>query len=163
MRATIRVLCIFVYRLRLVVSQATADIDRLRGHRRGGVGNQIADEGSDFAGSGIAAERYFRLEALEDGLLGRVVMRGVALPDPLSHRGFDVARADGVNGDARLRELEPERLSESDDAVLRCGVRGAEHHALLAAGRGDVDDASPAPLNQLARLEHLAGDQEDAV
>src|SRR5207248_9945717 len=110
-----------------------------------------------------ATQWYLRLEALEYRFLGRVEVLGVALPYPLCHRGFDVARTDGVDRDTRLREFKAQRLGESDDAVLGGGIGSAEHHALLAAGRRDVDYPSPAALKQLPRLEHLASHQEDAV
>src|SRR5579863_8053919 len=147
----------------LVVPQPAADIDRLRGHRRRGVANQVTDEARDFLGSGVTAHRDLRLEALEYRRLGGVVVGGITLPHPLSHRGLDVAGADGVDGDAGLGELEAERLGEADDAVLGGGVGSAKHYSLLAAGRCDVDNPPPAALKLPAGLEYLPGNQENAV
>src|SRR5262249_33599379 len=41
----------------LVVSQTSADVDRLRCHGRGHVGNQVTDKTSHFLRGGVAAER----------------------------------------------------------------------------------------------------------
>jgi hypothetical protein len=53
-----------------------------------------------------------------------------------------VRRADGIDGDGRLRDFERECAREPDDAVLRRAVRRAIRAAAKARRARDVDDAA---------------------
>ena len=64
----------------------------------------------------------------------------------MHHLGGDIARADGVDGDALAGVLLRQRLGEADVAGLGGGIVGLAHLALLAVDRGDVDDAAEAAL-----------------
>ena len=61
----------------------------------------------------------------------------------LDERRPDVARADGVAGDALLGGLERRHLGQADDAVLGRDVGGLEGRGDEPVRRGDVDDAPP--------------------
>src|SRR5207342_959619 len=74
------------------------------------------------------------------------------------HVGADVARGDGVHGDAELRVLLRQRNREAVHAGLGRGVVGL---ALLPVDRTDLDVA--APLARTHALDDRAGDVEAGV
>src|SRR6185437_11967351 len=64
----------------------------------------------------------------------------------LHHLGVDVARRDGIDGDAGARALLRQRLGEADLAGLGGRVIGLAELALLAVDRRDVDYAAELAL-----------------
>ena len=71
-------------------------------------------------------------------------VRGAHLHQVVEHRGVDDGRADRVHGHVERRELESERASEPDDAVLGRLVRGLVRDADERRGRRDGDDSAAA-------------------
>src|SRR4029079_4034677 len=93
---------------RTLHEKSTVDAQDLPRHVPGGGPRQIDHGGGDVLGFSDAAERN-RLEQLgapRFGKLGR------------GHVGVDVARRNGVHGDAPRRVLPPERLRHTDDPGL---------------------------------------------
>ena len=60
------------------------------------------------------------------------------------HVGVDIARGDGVDGDAETRAFLRQRLGEAVDAALRRGIIDLAILARLPVDRTDVDDPAPA-------------------
>src|SRR3954466_5718694 len=123
------------------------------------VGAGIRAQHADDAGDVFRFSRATQGQRIDEQLLRlgrRHAPRGVG--DTL---GLDVARRDGIHGDAERPELERERLGEADDAALSGGVMHTDAIGASARGdRGEVDD-SPALLRLHARSE-LAADKKGA-
>ena len=58
-------------------------------------------------------------------------------------RGIGDPWTDNVNGDPRRRQLKRQRLGETDDAGLGCGIMGAVLGAVKGPSRGETDDSFP--------------------
>ncbi|MNT79847.1 hypothetical protein D3C72_2192300 [compost metagenome] len=56
----------------------------------------------------------------------------------------DIARADGIDGNALLRRFERHRLGQPDHGMLGCHIGRLERGGTQAVRRGDIDDATPA-------------------
>src|SRR5512134_551367 len=119
------------------------DVARLLGHEE-------RHHRGDLLGLGQAAHR----DRVDD-LLAHV------RADRAHQVGLDVARRDGVDGDALAHHLLRQRLREPHHARLGGGVVGLPELALNRVHRGDVDDAPPAALDHA--VDHLARDVEHAV
>ncbi len=89
-----------------------------------------------------------------DHLLARnAVALGLAVDLLLDKRGQDIARADGVAGDAGFGAFQRSHLGEADHAMLGGDIGRLEGRGDQAVRRGGVNDPAPA-----ARLH--AGDDE---
>ena len=73
------------------------------------------------------------------------VRPGLVVDLLLDQRRPDIARADGVAGDAGLGQLQGRDLGQADQAVLGGDVGRLEGRGDQAVRRGDVDDPAPAP------------------
>src|ERR1700677_3070003 len=60
------------------------------------------------------------------------------------HAGIDRAGRHGVHADPRFDDLERHRLGDAFDSMLAADIDGGARGALVAVGRGDVDDAAAA-------------------
>ena len=81
--------------------------------------------------------------------------------DRRDHVGVDIARRDGVDGDAVARAFLGQRLGEAVDARLGGGIIDLAVLAGLAVDRADVDD--PAVAARLHAFEHRLGHVEAAA
>ena len=79
----------------------------------------------------------------------------------LHHLGVDVARADGIDGDARARALLRQRLGEAELAGFGGGIVHLAELALLAVDRRDIDDAAELALAHA--LDHVAAHVEQRI
>src|SRR5262245_25404475 len=119
-----------------IANPSDHDLAAVRGERRAGdqagvVRRQEHDAARDLLGLAQPAERNERQDLLVEHVLGY----------GLDHLGRDIARADGVDGDARPRALLGQRLGEAELAGLGGRIIGLAELALLAVDGGDVDDA----------------------
>ena len=95
------------------------------------------------------------------GICGRISLVQHLLGHRAHHLGADIARADGVDGDAERGALLRQRLGEADRRRLGGRVVGLAELALLAVDRADVDD--PAELALAHALDDRPGHVEQAV
>src|SRR5688572_25133047 len=119
---------------------AAANVVRLPGDRRCCGCGQKPYELRDLFGLNDPLDRN-RAERNLAELLERLPRCRGTLTHPLGgHLGVDPARGDRIHGDLPRCQLQCERASEPDHAVLRRAVRGVAWHTEASEHRRQIDD-----------------------
>src|SRR6266403_759337 len=115
---------------------STVDVEDVTRHESGFVRSQEDDTLGDLLGESEPSKRNLRRQ-------GRLILGGAR--ETSQQPGVRGSRSNGVDTNPGSGDFERYRLGNAFDGVLGTDVNRGESRALVAAGRGDVDDAA-APL-----------------
>lgn len=145
------------------ISEAAANVERLRRHRGSLRQGEVVDHFCYFGGRDVASNRDPFFDALLDNSDIRIPNAGVVLTDTFCHLGLNEARAYCIHSDTGTvsRKFQAQRLGEADHAMLRGGIWRSVNDPLLPPGGSDVDDATA--LRDQPLREGLPGHIEGTV
>src|SRR5258708_6333777 len=111
------------------------DVEDMTGDERGVVGSDVDNSVSHFLGQTETSQGYAFHQT-------RLVFRRTGKAS--QHARVRRPWADGIHSDAGLRHFECHRFGDPLYGMLRANVYGRKRRALMAIGRGDIDDAAAA-------------------